>query len=536
MEQEISLKIMDYLKKFKNHSEYEAIKNSLLNPNVSYCANQADVHYKVKDYRDEYLTFEALESGTFSFSLNSIQYSVDSGETWATLTTGNSTPTVAAGDTIMWKQTGLTPTTASGIGTFYSSCMFNARGNIMSLYYGDDFKDKVDLTGKPYAFRRLFQNNGNIIDASNLCLPATTLSESCYRNFFNCPGSVGVSNLLYAPKILPAMTLTDSCYNTFFQNCWKLKTAPKLPATTLAPSCYLNMFWHCEDLEVAPELPAMTIPASAYTQMFGWTSISIAPELPAMNLGSQCYKNMFQNCGNITVTPNLPATVLSDECYRAMFYGCANLTVATDLPATTLANGCYQGMFSNCSKLTVAPKLPAATLTNNCYGIMFSGCTNLTTAPELSATTLAYACYASMFKGCTNLVTVQSILPATTLAVSCYDGMFWECSNLKILPELPATTLTNGCYAGMFRGTAVEESPILSASTLVTSCYSHLFMECPNIKKVTCLATDVSAEKCIEDWITGNGQNGTFVKAPSMTSWPSGTSGIPNGWTVKDAA
>ena len=52
---------MDYLKNFRNHNDYEAIKNSLLNPNVSYCANQADVHYKVKDYRDEYLTFEALE-------------------------------------------------------------------------------------------------------------------------------------------------------------------------------------------------------------------------------------------------------------------------------------------------------------------------------------------------------------------------------------------------------------------------------------------------------------------------------------------
>lgn len=35
-------------------------------------------------------------------------------------------------------------------------------------------------------------------------------------------------------------------------------------------------------------------------------------------------------------------------------------------------------------------------------------------------------------------------------------------------------------------------------------------------------------------WVTGVASSGTFVKHPDMASLPSGTSGIPNGWTVED--
>jgi hypothetical protein len=55
---------MNNIRYLKYHSDYVSEESGLTNPNVSYCANQADVHYKVKDYKDEYLTFEALEDGT----------------------------------------------------------------------------------------------------------------------------------------------------------------------------------------------------------------------------------------------------------------------------------------------------------------------------------------------------------------------------------------------------------------------------------------------------------------------------------------
>ena len=214
-------------------------------------------------YNLQYLTFEALEPTTFSFSTNNLQYSLDNGSTWTTLTVGNNTPQLAIGDKILWKQTGLTPNSTNGIGTFSATGNFNAYGNIMSLYYGDNFVGEDDLTRKDYAFKAAFYENIKLIDASNLILPATTLANNCYWEMFN-----GCTSLTTAPK-LPATTLTTRCYNNMFRDCESLTTAPKLPATTLVSGCYRYMFIGCESLNNIKCL-ATSISASNCTQ--GWIS------------------------------------------------------------------------------------------------------------------------------------------------------------------------------------------------------------------------------------------------------------------------
>ena len=152
--------------------------------------------------------------------------------------------------------------------------------------------------------------------------------------------------------------------------------------------------------------------------------------------------------------------------------------------------------------------LPATALNEACYIAMFSGCTSLTTAPELPATTLAESCYAYMFARCTSLTTAPE-LPATTLAKSCYDNMFVGCTSLTTAPELPATTLAINCYNTMFFG-------------------------CKKLNSITMLATDISAADCLHNWVNDVASTGTFTKAASMTSLPTGASGIPTGWTVVD--
>ncbi len=130
----------------------------------------------------------------------------------------------------------------------------------------------------------------------------------------------------------------------------------------------------------------------------------------------------------------------------------------------------------------------------------------------LPATTLNGDCYRAMFQGCAALVTPPKILPATTLTSSnygCYNSMFNGCTSLTVAPELPATTLAYGCYSSMFRG-------------------------CTSLSAITCLATDISASNCTGNWVQGVAASGTFTKAASMTSWTSGASGIPSGWTVVD--
>ena len=241
----------------------------------------------------------------------------------------------------------------------------------------------------------------------------------------------------------------------------------------------------------------------------GCTNLITAPELPATTLANNCYGAMFRECSSLTTAPELPATTLAIQCYTSMFEGCASLTTTPELPVTTLLNGCYWGMFEGCTSLTTAPELPATTLYDNCYSDMFAGCASLTTAPELPATTLTKSCYWCMFSGCTNLTKAPK-LPATTLAKNCYRNMFQGCTSLTTAPELPATTLAEYCYSDMFRG-------------------------CTNLNHITMLATDISANYCLLGWVSKVSSTGTFVKHPDMTSLPTDTSGIPEGWTVEDA-
>lgn len=217
------------------------------------------------------------------------------------------------------------------------------------------------------------------------------------------------------------------------------------------------------------------------------------------------------NTGLVSAENLILADNATSYCYRFMFSGCTSMTTAPSvLPATTLAERCYADMFNGCTSLISTPKLPATTLAERCYGGMFEDCTSLTTAPELPAEALARYCYNNMFRGCTSLTTA---------------------------PELPATTLANQCYYYMFAGcTSLTTAPELPAETLVVQCYYYMFSGCTSLNYVKCLATDISASNCTTGWLSVVSSNGTFVKPLSMSSWGTGSSGIPSGWTVETAS
>ena len=442
--------------------------------------------------------------------------------------------------------------------------------------YSDMFKNCINLTLTPKlpaatlaksCYSSMFYGCTKLTSVSDL--PATVLTESCYSSMFS-----GCSNLTFAPK-LPAITLPDACYYSMFQDCTALKDAPELPATTLGESCYSFMFEGCSNLTSVPKLPATILNKRCYLGMFAnCISLSAAPELPAKVLAEYCYGQdglmdggMFEGCVNLTKSPVLPATTLAKGCYGSMFNGCSSLTSAPELPATTLAESCYGSMFFGCTNLKDAPELPATTLAKSCYSSMFQDCTNLISAPELPAmilaegcymhmfyrceslivapslpaTILANSCYSSMFNYCTSLKSIP-ILPATTLAEYCYNYMFSNCTSIEKAPDLPAITLVLGCYGGMFSNcTSLTTAPVLPATTLVKNCYSRsgyylggMFEGCKKLNNVIMLATDISTEDCLVNWLKGVSSIGTFTKAKEMESLPTGANGIPSGWEVKN--
>ena len=189
-----------------------------------------------------------------------------------------------------------------------------------------------------------------------------------------------------------------------------------------------------------------------------------------------------------------------------------SLVNSTDFSGLTTVNQyAFTALFKNSRVVnTTNLVLPATTLGRSSYESMFQNCTALTTAPQLPATTLVYYCYKEMFQGCTSLTTAPQ-LPATTLVVNCYEGMFQSCTNLTTAPELPATTLANYCYKQIFDG-------------------------CISLNYIKCLATDISAQACTENWVNSVSGTGTFVKAATMENWTTGNDGIPTYWTVQDAS
>ena len=292
------------------------------------------------DYSKEPLTFKISSGGTINWTASNtavtktIEYKLNNGE-WTSVTsnTGSLAPTinVVEGDKLQFKGDNRQYATIfSNFNSFSgSTALFEAEGNIMSLIYGDDFKNHLTISSN-YAFAGLFRDCTNLVSAENLVLPATTLAEYCY---------IGM-----------------------FFGCTSLTTAPALSATTLANGCYSNMFRDCISLTTAPVLPATT-------------------------LSSNCYYYMFQGCTSLTTAPVLPATTLEIYCYGYMFKGCTKLTTAPQLPATTLADGCYSSMFEGCSSLNYIKCLATNISKYNCTGNWVSGVASTGTFVKASSMT-----------------------------------------------------------------------------------------------------------------------------------------------------
>ena len=234
-----------YIQTYMTAAEYEA--GTKENPNVSFVEETYKLYYNGEEHQlpippsKMYLTFKAIDSGTFSFS-NSINYSLDDGQNWVSLASNTATPTVSAGSKIMWKASGLTPDLNNGIGTFSSTGQFEVMGNAMSLVSGDSFSEATTVAN--YQFIHLFNGCTGLSSAENLSLPATTLAQYCYSEmFFNC------TSITKAPE-LPALALANGCYDNMFRACSSLTKAPELPATTLTNQCYLMMFYGCTNLNM----------------------------------------------------------------------------------------------------------------------------------------------------------------------------------------------------------------------------------------------------------------------------------------------
>lgn len=137
-----------------------------------------------------------------------------------------------------------------------------------------------------------------------------------------------------------------------------------------------------------------------------------------------------------------------------------------------------------------------------------------------------------LFNSCASLVRAP-LLPATTLTGYCYRNMFYGCTSLTQAPELPATTLGNSsCYAMFYGCTSLTQAPELHAVSVTQDGYREMFSGCSNLTVIKCHAKYFSVSSTA-NWTVGVSATGDFYADPN-TTWSSGNSGIPSGWTRRD--
>lgn len=141
-------------------------------------------------------------------------------------------------------------------------------GGFIFLWEGQFVRFKCDTTtfSSSNRYYRIathgrFKVSGNIMSLINYA----PLSEYCFYNLFKYNYDLIDASQL----VLPATTLADYCYYYMFYYCYNLIAGPKILATTDAIGCFMNMFVSCYGLTDSPQI-FVSIPSSpnSFDQMF----------------------------------------------------------------------------------------------------------------------------------------------------------------------------------------------------------------------------------------------------------------------------
>jgi hypothetical protein len=216
--------------------------------------------WQAHDYSQDPFTIEALEDNV-TISINNqkacqLTYTKN-GTTSQTLTvsanvTATLNVTLDTGDICTFTSTSWIQYGAKG--HFTVSGQFKVYGNWQSL---KNYSTSVDQQGCETAFK----DNTGLIDASNLVMPATSLSQNAYNSFFS-----GCSSLVSGPKELPVNG--NNTHALMFANCTSLVNPPKLHFTEIYEGGCNQMFRGCTSLVKAPDLNITNVGTWGCYQMF----------------------------------------------------------------------------------------------------------------------------------------------------------------------------------------------------------------------------------------------------------------------------
>lgn len=495
-------------------------------------------------YETEYLTLDIISGGTLGWSGRTIEVSVNGGS-WQTFYSRS----VQAGDSLRFRGTN-----SVRVGTFNNrgntTAIFNAHGNVMSLLLGDNF-DIQNPTLPERGLASLFDGT-SIVSASNLILPAATLSESCYASMFS-----GCETLVSAP-VLPATTLAKSCYGAMFSGCRSLETAPVLPATAVTVQCYNYMFNNCRVLnriecyavysgdtaDFALAWVSNVAPTGNFIKNFemsnwrigihgipyGWADLRLGYTGATGDYSSQ-----------YTTLQILSDGVLYFKGHTNIDYTGSSLDYSSGL-FFSVNGGNWRPAFSSYGGWPLSEVTTALTVSSGDTvlikgyagdrgSVEYSG-GYVSLAPTLSGSTCSFNVYGnalSLIYGDSFRDYSQTVQYGAFLCTFEHTNVI-SAGNWK----LPTGTCPQlGMFETFWEANMLTTAPVITFSGVYNrASFTELFYGCDLLDRVECHLSSVP-DNGFARWLLGTSASGTFVKKQSAT-YPSSTDGIPSGWIIQN--
>lgn len=570
----------------------ETLEDKLYKYNYNvYAVNQEPLKSYLADMKNQYFTIEALGDGDIQINIpanvttsfvTSISYSVNDGD-WTTITNTDAAITetvsnIKKGDEVRFKGIGTAYCTLWANATYADNTLlirptfnYGVKGNIMSLLYGDDFRDKKTLT-VANTFSFLFMNDEHIIHSKDLVLPATTITDCCYGRMF-----YQATNLIDAPQELPAKIVPQKAYyGMFWLSGIKSCNPSMLKGKEFgASSCYCFIYKTPTDTlpnvdadyagEKAFQYGLSTNPNVIYQPkikckvtdgQYSFNEVFYLNEgmiygndIIVENVGYGAFAYAFYKCTNLTEPPRLWANVIGEGGCNVMFFECHNLQAPMKLmkEGMILGKQAFYHTYDNCKSLTYTePLINHIVNGDKAFFWMYCNCDKIERVGKIHLKeingNMNFLGYAAGTNERPNDIQKPIKYFDGDIYVEKINGkqtfqQFMEYSSAEVCPKFTWKTLTNqqSMFTFAFQNCKnIKEGATFSQLfTLAYEDFAKTYQYCPNLKKIT-IPTNASLANntTIKSILDGNPQSGTVYIKEGLTI-PTGAYAIPTNWTIE---
>ena len=510
---------------------------------------------------------------TRSINFESFEYSLDN-VTWNTLTILDDSSVdivrpVQTGDVVYFrvKPAGGTwwVSNSDCCRILVAGCKYSVGGNIMSLFYGSGFtgNETTFITGNNN-IRNFF--SVDLLDASELLLPATALPSNCYYGLFYSCG-----DLVKAPVIPQATIASGYPYDYMFGYCKSLESIT-IENTNIRNSDYILYYMSPKTIVYKKEgvttprnpnqLTVVTLKNTPFNvanakqwsingknvkrvmdirgRVIWGKPIDYTEPFYIENIGTIDDSILFKKTSNSAVDLSIEYS-MDGESWSTLDYSTPNYAAKQLHPgekmyvkAKPAAGRCwwegsgegniitsyesYYGSGGSSFKI-------GGNIMSLIYGSSFTGLERV--FPSMYETGYTIGWLMGIFKGWTTLTDASELLFVADHMKNCYESMFEGCVNLVKAPIIIGGDPSYYSCGRMFSGcTSLLKSPIIPFDSEVFT-YNYMFYGCSSLVEIRCYSGNGGGT----EWVSGVAASGTFYKKSGST-WTTGISGIPSGWTV----